>query len=85
VVSGIQDDTAVDGHVDRFLDGTIQWTFVSQYGNVIWMFDGVQLGGVCSAAGVVGTWTSTQHLPADPSGPSWMWKMEPQESQDPEE
>jgi len=29
VISGIQDDTAVDGHVDRYLDGTIQWTFVS--------------------------------------------------------
>ena len=27
--TGIQDDTAVDGHVDRYLDGTIQWTFVS--------------------------------------------------------
>ena len=29
MMSGIQDDTAVDGHVDRYLDGTIQWTFVS--------------------------------------------------------
>ena len=29
VISGFQDDTAVDGHVDRYLDGTIQWTFVS--------------------------------------------------------
>lgn len=28
-LSGIQDDTVVDGHVDRYLDGTIQWTFVS--------------------------------------------------------
>lgn len=28
-MSGAQDDTAVDGHVDRYLDGTIQWTFVS--------------------------------------------------------
>lgn len=26
-------------------------------------FDGVQLGAVCSAAGVVGTWTSTEHQP----------------------
>jgi len=42
----------------------------------------VQLGAVGSAAGVVGTWTSTQHLAGDPSGPSWMWKMETQESQD---
>jgi nitrate reductase NapE component len=29
MISGMQDDTAVDGHVDRYLDGTIQWTFVS--------------------------------------------------------
>lgn len=28
-ILGIQDDTAVDGHVDRYIDGTIQWTFVS--------------------------------------------------------
>lgn len=27
--SGAQDDTVVDGHVDRYLDGTIQWTFVN--------------------------------------------------------
>ena len=83
----------------------------------------MQLGAVCSAAGVVGTWTSTRHLPGKIRaqrvvsatltdnalqvipvvclayfcellkmltcrghiGPSWMWKMEPQESQDPEE
>lgn len=29
MITGIQDDTVVDGHVDRYLDGTIQWTFVS--------------------------------------------------------
>jgi len=28
-LSRTQDDTVVDGHVDRYLDGTIQWTFVS--------------------------------------------------------
>jgi hypothetical protein len=27
--AGDQDDTFVNGHVDRYLDGTIQWTFVS--------------------------------------------------------
>lgn len=29
MISGIQDDTFVEGHVDRYLDGTIQWAFVS--------------------------------------------------------
>jgi len=29
MVSGAQDDTSVNGHVDRYLDGAIQWTFVS--------------------------------------------------------
>ena len=28
-ISGMQDDTVVNGHVDRYLDGAIQWTFVS--------------------------------------------------------
>ena len=28
-VPGAQEDTVVDGHVDRYLNGTIQWTFVS--------------------------------------------------------
>jgi len=28
-VPGVQEDTIVDGHVDRYLNGTIQWTFVS--------------------------------------------------------
>jgi hypothetical protein len=27
--SGTQDDTMVDGHVDKYLDGTIQWSFVN--------------------------------------------------------
>lgn len=27
--AGIQDDTSLNGHVDKYLDGTIQWTFVS--------------------------------------------------------
>lgn len=27
--SRIQDDTSLNGHVDRYLNGTIQWTFVS--------------------------------------------------------
>jgi len=76
--AGVQDGTVIDGYVDRYFDWAIQWTFVSQYGNVVWMFDGVQLGAVCSAAGVVGTWSSTLHRPGDPSGPSWMWKVDPQ-------
>lgn len=29
MIAEVQDDTTVDGHVDRYLDGTIQWTFVS--------------------------------------------------------
>lgn len=29
MASRFQDDTVVDGHVDRYLDGTVQWTFVS--------------------------------------------------------
>jgi len=28
-VPGVQEDTVVDGHVDRYLNGTIQWSFVS--------------------------------------------------------
>jgi len=28
-VPGAEEDTVVDGHVDRYLNGTIQWAFVS--------------------------------------------------------
>lgn len=27
-ISGVQDNTMINGHVDRHLDGTIQWAFV---------------------------------------------------------
>ncbi|OCH91985.1 hypothetical protein OBBRIDRAFT_833799 [Obba rivulosa] len=40
-----------------------------------WITEGVQLGGVTSAVGVLGLWTGVQHDRMDPLGPFWAWKV----------
>jgi hypothetical protein len=40
-----------------------------------WSTEGVQIGGVGSALGVVGLWTGADHERTDPLGPFWLWKV----------
>ncbi|KAF8898491.1 hypothetical protein BD779DRAFT_1484210 [Infundibulicybe gibba] len=50
----------------------VRWRFVSVYdGLAQWSSEGMQLGNVASACGVVGNWTSSHH----DVGPFWMWKV----------
>ncbi|KAK1226407.1 hypothetical protein PQX77_010618 [Marasmius sp. AFHP31] len=41
-----------------------------------WCSQGVQIGNIGSAAGVVGNWTTSLHEEDDPVGPFWLWKVE---------
>jgi hypothetical protein len=40
-----------------------------------WSTEGVQIGGVGSALGVIGLWTGADHERTDPLGPFWLWKV----------
>lgn len=40
-----------------------------------WATEGVQIGGIGSMAGILGTWTGAYHEPDDPIGGWWQWKV----------
>lgn len=41
-----------------------------------WQSEGVQIGGLGSAFGVIGCWSPNEHESVrDPAGPFWMWKL----------
>ncbi|KAL1741116.1 hypothetical protein HDZ31DRAFT_85027 [Schizophyllum fasciatum] len=66
----------LEGCVMMGIDGTVRWYFISSVGGEFqWSSRGVQLGGVGSATGVVGVWTTTTHEVGDPAGPYWQWKV----------
>ena len=56
--------------------GDIRWRLVSVYhGEERWASEGVQVGGVGSAMGVIGNWSGVHHAEGDPAGPFWFWKV----------
>lgn len=70
-------ETRVRGTVQMTADGQVRWKYVSVYdGFTQWSSEGIQIGGVASAMGVVGTWTGARHSEHDPVGPFWLWKVE---------
>ena len=40
-----------------------------------WSTEGVQIGALGSALGVIGMWTGAAHARSDPLGPFWFWKV----------
>ncbi|EJD04233.1 uncharacterized protein FOMMEDRAFT_19497 [Fomitiporia mediterranea MF3/22] len=71
---GNGNESRVCGTVRMTPDGHIRWRFVSALrydGHSQWSSEGIQIGDVCSAAGVVGSWTGAHHE----EGPFWMWKV----------
>ncbi|KAI5123736.1 hypothetical protein M0805_000329 [Coniferiporia weirii] len=59
---GNGNEAKVRGSVSMTPDGYIRWRFASIYdGHSQWSSEGIQIGNVCSAAGVVGTWTGAHH------------------------
>ncbi|KAI0925420.1 hypothetical protein AcV7_005672 [Taiwanofungus camphoratus] len=68
----------VRGTVSVIADGSVRWTLYSSVdgGDADeWVSEGVQVGGVTSAMGVLGIWTGAYHERMDPIGPSWAWKV----------
>ncbi|TCD68516.1 hypothetical protein EIP91_010572 [Steccherinum ochraceum] len=59
----------MSGWVNTSPDGYIRWHFVSgEPGLAMWSSEGVQVGGVRSSYGVLGTWTTVLHDIHDPVG-----------------
>ncbi|KAJ3918631.1 hypothetical protein F5877DRAFT_78841 [Lentinula edodes] len=83
-VSG--NEAKVEGNVCIGIDGTIRWTFYDLIQGAVhdlstlWCSKGVQLGGIASAAGIVGSWGTSVHDQGDPVGPFWLWKVPPSHS-----
>ncbi|KZT00088.1 uncharacterized protein LAESUDRAFT_574256 [Laetiporus sulphureus 93-53] len=67
------------GAVRTLADGSVRWTVIftgRKDGDPDeWTSEGVQIGGVTSAMGVLGIWTGAQHEKSDPLGPFWAWKV----------
>lgn len=75
-LGGGSNEAGVRGTVHDEGGGVIRWSVSSiMEGEVKWHTEGVQIGGVQSAAGWVGCWTSPAHETYDPAGPSWAYKL----------
>ncbi|KAL4268432.1 F-box domain-containing protein [Pleurotus pulmonarius] len=71
----IGNEATIEGNVRLGVDKVPLWRFVSIYdGHAQWSSEGVQIGHMNSAMGVVGVWTSDTHDEGDPAGPFWFWK-----------
>ncbi|KAJ3718435.1 hypothetical protein C8R42DRAFT_675984 [Lentinula raphanica] len=74
-------EAKVEGSVCIGIDGTVRWTFYDliqgavHHSSTLWCSKGVQLGGIASAAGIVGSWSTSAHDQGDPVGPFWLWKV----------
>ncbi|KAK7682528.1 hypothetical protein QCA50_014328 [Cerrena zonata] len=69
----------VEGKVCMLSDGSVRWSLIS-YTDIAkkekeWRSEGVQIGGIGSMAGVLGTWTGADYDPDDPIGGWWRWKV----------
>ncbi|EMD40152.1 hypothetical protein CERSUDRAFT_122222 [Gelatoporia subvermispora B] len=72
----INGQPTIEGWVAITPDEHIRWHFTSGEGGVpLWSSEGIQVGGVRSAFGVIGSWTTAQHHRADPVGPFWLRKV----------
>ncbi|KAM6499062.1 hypothetical protein JOM56_004570 [Amanita muscaria] len=68
----------IRGSVRMIGDGAVRWTMTSSHVNQTepeWAMEGVQVGCIGSAVGVLGMWTGADHIRGDPIGPCWQWKV----------
>ncbi|TIC99359.1 hypothetical protein CH35J_005550 [Colletotrichum higginsianum] len=66
----------VKGTVRLTKEGEVRWTTFSVFnGHVRWRSEGIQIGGVGSARGVMGHWFDNDYDPHGPCGPSAFFKV----------
>ncbi|AEO67048.1 uncharacterized protein THITE_2064207 [Thermothielavioides terrestris NRRL 8126] len=69
-------DANLRGTVRVTPEGEVRWTSYSIFdGEERWKSEGIQLGGIRSARGVVGTWFDKDFNPQGPCGPTAFWKI----------
>ncbi|EDR02270.1 uncharacterized protein LACBIDRAFT_309620 [Laccaria bicolor S238N-H82] len=72
--------STMSGRIEMTPDNQVHWSSVSgDSGNAIWSLEGIQVGGLRSAYGVLGSWTTIYHDEDDPVGPFWLRKAEDDE------
>jgi hypothetical protein len=69
-------NSKIRGFVRTTPEGAIRWTSFSIYhGEERWRSEGVQIGGIRSARGVLGTWFDKDYDRHGPAGPTGFWKL----------
>ncbi|KAJ4420793.1 hypothetical protein N0V85_000460 [Neurospora sp. IMI 360204] len=64
------------GVVQMTPEGEVRWTTSSLYdGEERWRSEGIQIGGIKSARGVIGNWFDKDYNPHGPCGPTAFWKI----------
>ena len=75
-IGGTSNETGMWGTVRDEGGDVIRWSVSSVVGGeIVKSVEGVQIGGVQSAAGWVGCWTTSEHGTFDPAGPVWACKL----------
>lgn len=70
-------NSRIKGRVRLTSEGEVRWTTVSIFygGEERWRSEGVQVGGIRSKRGVVGTWFDKDYDVHGPVGPTAFWKL----------
>jgi hypothetical protein len=69
-------NSRIRGTVRTTREGAIRWTSFSIYhGEERWRSEGVQIGGIRSGRGVLGTWFDKDYDRHGPAGPTGFWKL----------
>ncbi|CAO2658393.1 Nn.00g061160.m01.CDS01 [Neocucurbitaria sp. VM-36] len=65
------------GSVRLTAEGEVRWQTISVFygGEERWRSEGIQVGGVRSSRGVIGTWFDKDFDPHGPAGPTAFWKI----------
>ncbi|KAL8933999.1 MAG: hypothetical protein Q9211_005463 [Gyalolechia sp. 1 TL-2023] len=75
-------NSKIRGTVKLTPQGDVRWTTLSVFhGEERWRSEGIQIGGVQSARGIIGFWFDKDFDPYGPAGPTAFWKV----SNDPHE
>lgn len=69
-------NSKIRGTVRLTRHGDVRWTTLSVFhGEERWRSEGIQLGGVQSARGIIGFWFDKDFDPYGPAGPTAFWKI----------
>ncbi|KAI6713175.1 F-box domain-containing protein [Diplocarpon mali] len=77
-------NSKLKGNVRLTKEGEVRWQITSVYnGEERWCTEGIQIGGINSARGVLGHWFDKDHDPHGPAGPTTFYKVSEQIMLDP--